>query len=180
MKRRICRLVVSAVLVLASPLASADTGNEDPQSLRSQLLVKVHDEMIGSVNTRTGLITASTITTWTPYLGFSRISEEEFFGLAGYDVEADQARAFHSLRTVLLVGGTAGGLLGALGMCVPFIDDFSNWSMDFMWISAAVLTISSVPVIIAIFRPNWATVEIAIRVADDYNERLKANLPDVR
>lgn len=165
--------IVCFVLALSAPvLVLAQTPNSDADLIREQLLVKVQGQMIGSVNAKTGLMTASTIRTWTPYKGFTAISEEQFFSIAGFEQEADQARRFHSKRKVMLSVGGIGMLLGLAGMMTPFLDDFSNWSMDFMWISAGVLTASSIPLFMAVFRPNWATVEIAIRVADTYNASL--------
>jgi hypothetical protein len=154
---------------------SAQVSSPAVDILRDQLFVKVQNEMIGSVSVKTGLMTASTITTWIPYEGFTRISEEYFFTLAGFQDEALQAKLFHKKRNIMLAVGGTGCVLGLAGMMTPFIDDFSNWSTDFMWISAGLLTISTIPVFVAVFRPNWATVEIAIRVADVYNANLGAS-----
>ena len=170
--RPLC-LAAFALLPLFA-LAAQDSG-VDADLIRQQLFVKVRDEMIGSVNAKTGLMTASTITTWTPYRGFIPISEEEFFSLAGFQDEAVQAKRFHANRKTMLVVGGIGCALGLAGMMAPFVDDFSNWSMDFMWISAGVLSASSIPVFLAVFRPNWATVEIAVRVADGYNGHLRSS-----
>lgn len=172
---RICLLCSAYFALVPLMQLAAQASGTDADLIRQQLFVKVQDEMIGSVNTKTGLMTASTITTWTPYRGFTPISEEQFFGLAGFQEEAAQARRFHTNRNIMLVVGGVGCFLGLAGMMTPFIDDFSNWSMDFMWVSAGLLSASSVPLFLAVFRPNWATVEIAVRVADIYNAQLQSS-----
>ena len=160
---------VVLLMLFSGRLEAQAVGSES--SINDELLVRIQDQFVGSYNSKIGLMTGSTIRYWIPYRGFQQITEADFFSIAGYSEEAKLAQAYHGLTKKLLIPSSIGLALGLLGMCALFVDDFSNLSMDFMWLSVGIATISSIPFSIAVTRHNWATVEIAVRIAADYNER---------
>ncbi len=167
---RITILVLLGLFACAALLAD---DAQDREFTKNQLLVQVNEEFFGSYNPKIGLLTGSTICYWIPYQGFNRISEATFFQIAGYKEEAEKAEKYHRTSKWLLISGSIGMTVGLVGMMAPFFDDFSNWSMDFMVLSGGVTVAASIPFFLGAFRRNWAVVEIAVRVADEYNEKLR-------
>lgn len=117
-------------------------------------------------------MSASQIKSWIGYQGFTRISETEFYSIAGYQREALEATKFAKTTSTMVWGGFGVAMAG-LGIMLLTMNDFSSLGLY----GGGVLVIGgSIPMLIGAYRTNWSTVGNAISVAEEYNIRLKKKI----
>ena len=126
---------------------------------------------------------------WRFYQGFDQISEPEFLTVTGFPEKAKLSQRHHDINTGLVISSCA--LLGAaliptgLGIyystqsgSYSILDDeywqLSTWSTEsFLW-ATIISTVAAIPVSVVLLRNNnWMPLELAAKIADEYNSRLK-------
>ncbi len=134
---------------------------------------------INSLSSNYAIASYSQIKTWTPYLGFEKISEPEFFSIAGYNREAKAAEKHWkiknttSLMSVILLGG---GALLWIGNEVAYAAGIQGWEIYSILGPTSVIAaaLGTIPTTIALSMGNWATAGQAQYVANEYNSKLKS------
>ncbi len=117
---------------------------------------------------------------WTGRQGFDRLTESQFYTIAGYPEEANKAKTYKTVGWSLLIAGGAivvGGLTWTtLGMTTLDYDDpdYSTKMNTSLYGGIAVSLAGMIPAIIgrARVRRNWSSVEQAQMAADKYNRTL--------
>lgn len=155
------------VFSLVAAMASAD----DVDLIRNQLGIQVKKEFIGAYTA--GIYTAGEYKYWSYHRGFSKISEEQFLRISGFDDEANQAARFRSVNGSLSLIGS--GLLvvslavfgASLG--VPGEGDSAALALS----SLGVFSGSMITFTIRLSRgENFLPLDQAISIRDSYNRKL--------
>jgi hypothetical protein len=175
--------VLLALTVLTTPLFAQSESNTE--SMTEEQLEAFNQGIlivdVGLTSTFTGGFAWSleTYNRWKGFQGFARLSESQFYAIAGYPAEAQKAAAYRSVGWGLAIGGGAmvvGGLLWMmLGVTADTYDP--NWETKANWAlyGGTVLSLGGViPMWIGSsrLRKNWSSVEQAKIVADKYNRKL--------
>ncbi len=162
--------------LLIGPIFSQDlTAEQEREFNRLRLFAETSEHTLGSINLDTGFWYSSTMKYWKGYQGFGLISEENFYRIAGYDREADQAKAYRTTGTTLLITGSIVYFAGMGIMLYPVIaDDYNNFD-TYLWTGLTVAIVGAIPFGIGISYSlqNWGPAGLAFRIADDYNTGLK-------
>lgn len=105
---------------------------------------------------------------WVGYQGFSPVSESDFFAIAGYEQEAEEARRYEKRTSDLLWGSIAALALG--GALFFTSEEGSTREVGGVILASG----GSLALTIALFRmtTNRYPSNIAQSVADDFNARL--------
>ncbi len=105
---------------------------------------------------------------WVGYQGFERVSEADFFEIAGYKTEAKEARRYHEITWDIFWGGLLSTVAGTVLYYTSGVSDAKEVG------GALLIAGGSVALSIAVFRmtTNRYPSNIAQSVADDFNERL--------
>ena len=126
-----------------------------------------------------GGITMESYRIWTGRQGFERLSESQFYAIAGYPEQAEKAGKYKMTAWALLIGGGAllvGGLAWmTLGM--TSLDDDPEYSTKMersLYGGMAVSLGGLIPFWMGRnrVRKNWSSAEQAQMVADEYNRKL--------
>lgn len=77
-----------------------------------------------------GFVSGETWQKWTAYKGFEKLSEEEFFSLAGFDEQAFKAKSFRKKNINFVLGGLTGMILGWINWhnSIEYSDASLNYS----------------------------------------------------
>ena len=118
---------------------------------------------------------------WIPSQGFDRIKEHEMLEMAGYYEEAEKAKqhAFGNgiligLGSSMAIGGTS-AYIYSLYLLGHFPSNPAHFYYSFIGGIVAMIT-SPLPILVAILRGNYLSIEQAYAVAEDYNARLMKEL----
>ncbi len=105
---------------------------------------------------------------WVGYQGFSPVSEADFFDIAGYEKEAEEARRYERKTSDFLWGGLAAIAIG--GILYLTSEDSSAREVSGVVLASG----GSIAASIALFRmtTNRYPSNIARQVAEDFNARL--------
>ena len=108
------------------------TNNQLKEFNKRKLSIEIVTKGVGSFNTQMGLAVGESWRKWTAYIGFEKISEEQFFSLAGYKDESLKAKGFRNKHKGFIVGGILGSIFGLsrIGTAMGIIDDRSNIGFD--------------------------------------------------
>jgi len=117
---------------------------------------------------------------WTGRNGFDRLSESQFYAIAGYPVESQKAATYKKVGWGLAVGGGVMSFGGLLWMMLgSFNDNYDdpNWDTKTAWSLYGGMALSLggiIPLWIGSsrVRKNWSSAEQAQTVAERYNRRL--------
>ncbi len=175
--------------LLTIPIFSQDLTAEQERELnRLRLFVETDQHTFGSFNIDTGFWYSSTVKQWKGYRGFSLINEDDFYRIAGYDFEANQAQKYKSVNNILLISGGTVTVIG-FGMMItslltmpdvmdPDFDAKMSTSETLLWVGAGVGIAGAIPLGIGISRAlrNWGPAGSAFQIADDYNAELKKRI----
>jgi len=109
---------------------------------------------------------------WVGYQGFSPVSEADFFAIAGYEQEAEEARLYEKKTSDLLWGSIAALALG--GALFFTSEEGSSREVGGVILASG----GSLVLTLALFRmtTNRYPSNIAQSVADDFNARLLEDL----
>ena len=127
-----------------------------------------------------GGITMESYRNWTGRQGFERLSESQFYAIAGYPEQSEEAGKYKKTGWALLIGGGAlivGGLAWmTLGMTSLDYDDpdYSTKMNRSLFGGSALSLGGMIPFWIGRKRvqKNWSSAEQAQMVADEYNRKL--------
>lgn len=171
--------IVSLIVLIS--LVSVSVFCQEGTSFRKLLNINVKISGYGSVNSFSDTYAVGSyeqVRTWTPYLGFTKISEPEFFSMGGYDRESQQAEKYAKNSAYLTWGGLGVAVLGLLmGFAIENAigEDPSDGEMLLNIVSAwGPILGGGISFSVGISRGNWATVGQAQYVADEYNAKIKS------
>lgn len=110
---------------------------------------------------------------WEGYLGGEKLSEAEFFKIAGYEREAQKAAAYHFQKSCLIYGGGGFGLIGCAIALIPWLskpeEDIPTKPVA---IGFSMLFVGFLIELVGFQKPNcWSPVDFAVGVAGEYNQR---------
>jgi hypothetical protein len=168
---------LSVIILFSGYVVFAQELNQEQTFLynRMALSVEVETGFIGSINQSSGMIYGSQVKIWTGYKGFSPVSEEEFFTLAGYSYEAMQAKKYHSTSIGFIWGGLAGVVAG-IGLFAACIGQSDSGTLGIRIGAVVISSTGSTLSLIGLLRGQWATANNAINIADQYNNILKKQI----
>jgi hypothetical protein len=137
----------------------------------------------GTTTRRTVRQSGETFKTWMPYRGFQRISEPDFFEIAGYTRQARRAQAAHTNRkprlgTLTWVGGAVaapGGVFVAAGE-----REVGPW---FLAAGGLMMLIDLITPSVEEYNPGppmWAPASKVHGIAGEYNRQLFRELKEAR
>ncbi len=146
---------------------------QEDTSLRQLLNIDVKIFGYGSVNSLSDTYDVGSyeqVRTWTPFLGITKISEVEFFNLAGYAIEAEQAKKYAKTKAFLSWGGLGAAVLGLL---IDLSVENTYFEIE-VWTGILIIG-GGMTFLGGAFGKNWATVGQAQYVADEYNAKIKSS-----
>ena len=177
---------VLSVIVLVS-FCSVFIFSQEETSLRELLNIDIKVTGYGTVNSLSPNFAVGSYTSvkkWTPYLGFTRISEPDFFSIAGYDKEAIASEKY--AKKVEIWGWSGLGIL-AVGLSIFLsgliksynVEEYSDeyWdTFDTRSVGASIVLVYLLPLGVSLYYAgnNWATVGQAQYVADEYYGKIKS------
>lgn len=168
-------LSLVGLLIAAATLSAQEglTARQEREYNESRLSVEV--EYIGEGSYGYGTVSYQEWRKWTPYRGFEKISEADFFQIAGYDEQAEEAASFKQRNDRLFWGG--------LGACtVGLVVTLATATTD--TIAPAIGGVASLGGLIAggigaaQRNRNCHPYETADRVARIYNRELLEEIAD--
>ena len=186
-------LIVTAVFLNNAIVFSQDRTDDILKEFeRQKLSVELVGQFSGSVSPYLGVMSGSTYNKWIGYQGFKKISESEFFQIAGFEKEANEALIYNESAKKELTGGI---IAESVGLAIYFIGLFQKKEIPGEWIGdyyfpsynepdpnwplvalgAGVATVG----VVYIFKGskkisrNWAPAQIALSSSEKYNEKLK-------
>jgi len=116
---------------------------------------------------------------WTPYKGFAKISESDFFQITGYDVEAQKAMSYHSGAQLMEISGGLATLAG-IGLIIAAANESSSEGQRTnCLVFGLVLDVLGLGLLYAGWERSskrWAPVSVAQPIAEEYNYQLRINL----
>ena len=107
-------------------------------------------------------------------MGFTPISEEEFFRKTGYAEEARQAANFRKKGNMLFWGGLTASTVGIILMFIPSEDEDGYTEYPLLGLGALLALGGIVPMYMSIGykATNWAPYSSVEGIADEYNKQL--------
>ncbi|MEE8440563.1 MAG: hypothetical protein V3S41_02485, partial [Spirochaetia bacterium] len=130
----------------------------------------------GSVSPTGGVtVSGSSWTIWTPYEGFRKISESEFFEVAGYPDEAAEAAEFR--KTSFIIWGSG---LGALTVSLLLLPLALNGNTGAFALQMIMMAGGATAALLGGLRigKNWAPVDMAIDIADVHNQDIVRSIAE--
>jgi hypothetical protein len=176
MVRKVFSVFVISI-VFASSLAAADEINLTADQMRlfnqQKLSFDTQSGSTGSIS-EYGSISLTNYKFWVPYQGFNKISEGDFFRIAGYEEEAKEVDSYLRVRNWLTFGG-----LGVMLAGVYLTETSGNTYDDPAYITGSLLAIVGSGAAaggVFMFFSNKYPANIAENVAEDFNNRLKERI----
>jgi hypothetical protein len=173
MNKAILFLLIIAFLVPAV-LFSEDIGLSENQLKAYNQQRFTFDFQSGSTGYigSTGIMSMSNYRRWVPYQGFNKLSEFEFFKIAGYEKEANEAKVYNASRLGLLIGGLV-ALLGGEYLVLKSDTDAPGFTTGRVLVSSG-----GVATLIGAFMylSNRYPSNIAVSVAEEYNNKLRKEI----
>lgn len=177
MKRIICLSIIFFFLI--SSLYAQEEGLNQKQIKeynRLKLSIDILTGGFGSIS-EYGSFSYADWKKWQGYQGFYRVTEADFFQIAGYFQEAWEAKKHHETTEWLVGSGSVAIIVGTIMMIIPlFQDEYTEQSTTTLWVGFGIMAVGTIPFTIGIFRGNWTTVSQAQSVADEYNNNLVMEL----
>ena len=171
--------VLAALLVFAIPssLLAQEAGLSDEQQrefTRQRLVVETQQRTVVMVPTDLPVAGAQTSKTWTPYRGFNRIAEADFYRIAGYHEEAQRIESYRTTARTLALGG---GIACVVGIGIMLAATGPSY-MEIGILGGLVAGGGGIASIMGLSRLNRSvtTVGQAIQVADEFNRQLLREL----
>lgn len=161
-------IAVGLVFITALMAAQEELSPEQKRALNNEkLVVEAFGQGFGGIGA-TGTINVTTWTSWIAYKGFSQISEAEFFSVAGYEREAENAISFHETGVTLRIAGFSLlgiGLISSLGIGMPTDSDV------FIWGGLISVLAGAVPTMLGMLRlnQNRYPYTMASDIAEEFN-----------
>jgi len=182
------------MLVLILGMTSVMAQDASTKYLQSKLTVEIESRVIASYNeweqylsssfrTEQGNITMKESRKWKSYQGGFKISESDFFSIAGFHPQATAAKKLASQKSTLDILGI-GSLLVGFGICALASDGFSKTAEELesgkealVYGGFGLVCVSITLGIVRIGLPNKKfPVAFAVEVADEYNRKLRESL----
>jgi hypothetical protein len=183
------------MIIIAAFATSAFAQDLTPAQQREfeqlALSVQVNRDMVGGVNAYGG-VRLREVTSWSGFHGFDQVSHPEFYRIAGYEDLANQIEHDGKTGLAMLWGG---GIAMTVGLIVAMVliiepspatyDSYGyptsySYNYPMIALSSAVGIGGVATMIVGQVRFNRAQTPAAraISVAEEYNEKLKANVAD--
>ena len=176
---RACMVLLALTLVAQSlsgqsgSLTESMTEEQLEQFNRSRLSVDVWF-------TKFSVFSLESYRRWTGRQGFDRVTEPQFYAVAGYPEEAKKAQTHRTVGWSLFVGGGAMAAGGFAWMTLGLLAlEYGGWDyMDAgfsgLFGGAIVSLVGTIPLALGSsrVRRNWSSVEQAEMAADKYNRNL--------
>lgn len=174
----VCGNVFSLSLGELAPEAKVEF-NKKALSINTSANTEIGVVPIGNTGVSVG--SGSTNTDWYPFVGNTPVSKEDFFRIAGYDEEAERYNAtMKKNRNIITAEWVAliGGLIGTIGGLI-----IADQAYPSMWGGVTLAGVSFItmcsPLVINDFEIDESkmfSVSFAVRIANDYNQRLLESL----
>lgn len=179
MKGTVLALVFAVITASLFAQTESMTAEQLEEFNRNRLTVDV-GLVTSAVGGGFGVLSLESYRQWTGRQGFDRVSEAQFYRIAGYPIEAEKAAKYKTTGWALLIGGGGlmlGGftwmLLGTTSLDYDDPDYLTKMNRS-LYGGLALALGGGIPFWIGSsrVRKNWSSAEQAQMVADAYNGKL--------
>ena len=174
-----CLFLLILASIVAFPALCSDENDLSPDQRRLynrlKLSVEAAGQTFGTVGPTT--VSAETWIKWTGYKGLNKVSEAEFFSIAGYEEEAVKADRFHKVSRNTWLAGVIIAVGGGLGGIIAYeITDVMAVSL----VALGAAMGGALPAVLGGIRmmKNLYPAVTAVDIADEYNAFLIKDIID--